>query len=87
MIFNMMQAQPMRPHRQFLVNQEVVPVAQHILSPYNSLSKAKQILVTESNGSWLVYLQKITKHPEPFMPALMKASTYITIHYRNGIHA
>jgi hypothetical protein len=35
----------------------------------------------------LVYLQKITEHIEPFMPALMKASTYITVHYRNGIHA
>jgi hypothetical protein len=36
---------------------------------------------------WLVYLQKITEHNEPFMPALMKASTYITVHYRNGTHA
>jgi hypothetical protein len=35
----------------------------------------------------LVYLQKITEHNEPFMPALMKAFTYITVHYRNGIHA
>jgi hypothetical protein len=35
----------------------------------------------------LGYLQKITEHNEPFMPALMKASTYITVHYRNGIHA
>jgi hypothetical protein len=35
----------------------------------------------------LGYLQKITEHNEPFMPALMKASTDITIHYRNGIHA
>jgi hypothetical protein len=37
--------------------------------------------------TWLVYLQKITEHNEPFMPALMKAFTYITVHYRNGIHA
>jgi hypothetical protein len=37
--------------------------------------------------TWLVYLQKITEHNEPFMPALMKASTYITVHYRNDIHA
>jgi hypothetical protein len=35
----------------------------------------------------LVYLQKITEHNEPSMPALMKVSTYITVHYRNGIHA
>jgi hypothetical protein len=35
----------------------------------------------------LVYLQKITEHNEPFMPTLMKASTYITVHYRNGTHA
>jgi hypothetical protein len=34
-----------------------------------------------------VYLQKITEHNEPFMPALMKASTYITVHYRNDIRA
>jgi hypothetical protein len=37
--------------------------------------------------TWLVYLQKITEHNKPFMPAIMKASTYITVHYRNGIHA
>jgi hypothetical protein len=37
--------------------------------------------------TWLVYLQKITEHNEPFVPALMKASTYITVHYRNDIHA
>jgi hypothetical protein len=35
----------------------------------------------------LGYLQKITEHNEPFMPSLMKASTYITVHYRNDIHA
>jgi hypothetical protein len=35
----------------------------------------------------LVYLQKITEHNEPFMQALMKASTYITVHYRNDTHA
>jgi hypothetical protein len=34
----------------------------------------------------LGYLQKITEHNEPSMPALMKASTYITIYYRNGTH-
>jgi hypothetical protein len=37
--------------------------------------------------TWLVYLQKITEHNEPFMPALMKAFPYITVHYRNDIHA
>jgi hypothetical protein len=37
--------------------------------------------------TWLVYLQKITEHNDPFMPALMKASTYIIVHYRNNIHA
>jgi hypothetical protein len=42
-------------------------------------------LATYETG--LVYLQKITEHNEPFMPALMKVSTYITVHYRNGIHA
>jgi hypothetical protein len=35
----------------------------------------------------LVYLQKITEHIEPFMPALTKASTYIIVHYRNGTNA
>jgi hypothetical protein len=35
----------------------------------------------------LVYLQKIPAYNEPFMPALMKASTYITVQNRNGIHA
>jgi hypothetical protein len=35
----------------------------------------------------LGYLQKIIEHNEPFMPALMKAFPYITVHYRNGIHA
>jgi hypothetical protein len=32
-------------------------------------------------------MQKITEHNEPFMPALMKAFPYITVHYRNDIHA
>jgi hypothetical protein len=36
---------------------------------------------------WLVYLQKMTEHLEPFVPALTKASTYNTIHYRNSTHA
>jgi hypothetical protein len=35
----------------------------------------------------LVYLQKITEHNEPSMPALLKASTYITVYYKNDIHA
>jgi hypothetical protein len=35
----------------------------------------------------LGYLQKITEYNEPSMLALMKASTYITVHYRNGTHA
>jgi hypothetical protein len=37
--------------------------------------------------TWLVYLQKITEQNEPFVPALTKASTNITVHYRNGTHA
>jgi hypothetical protein len=37
--------------------------------------------------TWLVYMQKITEHNEPFVLALTKASTYITVPYRNGIHA
>jgi hypothetical protein len=32
-------------------------------------------------------MQKITEHNKPFMPALMKEFPYITVHYRNGIHA
>jgi hypothetical protein len=35
----------------------------------------------------LVYLQKITEYNKPFMPSLMKAFPYITVHYRNDIHA
>jgi tagatose-1,6-bisphosphate aldolase non-catalytic subunit AgaZ/GatZ len=35
----------------------------------------------------LGYMQKITEHNERFMPALMKVFPYITIHYRNDIHA
>jgi hypothetical protein len=38
-------------------------------------------------GTMLGYLQKITEYDEPFMPAHMKAFPYITVHYRNGIHA
>jgi hypothetical protein len=37
--------------------------------------------------TWLVYLQEIIDHNEPFMPAPMKVSTYITVPYRNDIHA
>jgi hypothetical protein len=35
----------------------------------------------------LGYPQKIIKVNEPFMQALMEVSTYITVYYRNGIHA
>jgi hypothetical protein len=36
---------------------------------------------------WLVYLLKIIEHIEPFVPALTKVSTYITVCYKNGTHA
>jgi hypothetical protein len=63
-------------------NSKLVPVAWHMhASPYNT----SRGLVDAHLATYevrLMYLQKIIEHDEPFMPALMKASTYITVHYR-----
>jgi hypothetical protein len=73
--------------RQSSQNSKLVPVAWHIhASPYNT-SRGLVDAHLATYEARLVYLQKITEHDEPFMPALMKASTYITVHYRNDIHA
>jgi hypothetical protein len=84
---NMMQDVLFVLTRQSSQNSELAPVAWHIrVSPYNNLSWSSRCLLSDIRTR-LVYLQKITEHIEPFMPALMKASTYITVHYRNGIRA
>jgi hypothetical protein len=77
----------MCPHKAFSQNSELAPVAWHIhvLPIITSRNLVDAHLATYETR--LGYLQKITEHNEPFMPALMKAATYITVHYRNGIHA
>jgi hypothetical protein len=68
-------------------NSKLAPVARHIhfLPIITSWGLVDAHLATYETR--LVYLQKITEHNEPFVPTLTKASTYNTVHYRNGTHA
>jgi hypothetical protein len=73
--------------RQSSQNSTLAPVAWHIhVSPYITSRKLVDTHLA-TYKTRLGYLQKITEHNEPSIPALMKASTYITVHYRNGTHA
>jgi hypothetical protein len=68
-------------------NSQLAPVSWHIyVSPYNTSRELANAHLAAYEMR-LVYLQKITEHQEPFMPALMKAYSYITVYYRNDIHA
>jgi hypothetical protein len=77
----------MRPHKAFSQNSKLAPVAWHIHVHPIIVSRELVDAHLEIYETRLVYLQKITEHNEPFMPALMKVFPYITVHYRNGIHA
>jgi hypothetical protein len=83
----MMQERPIRPHQE---SKPKIGVSAGGKATNTSLpiitSRDHRYLLSDLR-IWLVCLQKIIEHNEPFMPALMKASTYITVHYRNGVHA
>jgi hypothetical protein len=86
-VFIMMQERPIRPHQE---SKPKIGVSAGGKATNTSLpiitSRDHRYLLSDLR-IWLVCLQKIIEHNEPFMPALMKASTYITVHYRNGVHA
>ena len=88
---NWMHARPIHPHqRKELSNifglTWLVSVAYIIRRSFYTTSR----LTSRSRfiGSWLVYLQKIDRVylNEPFMLALTKVFSFITGHYRTGIH-
>jgi hypothetical protein len=83
----MMQERPIRPHQAIKPKIEVSAGGKATITFLTIITSRDYRYSLNDLWTWLVYLQKITEHNEPFMPALMKASTYITVHYRNGIHA
>jgi hypothetical protein len=86
-IFNMMQDVPIVLTRHSSQNSELA--RWHGTYTYLPIITSRDLVDAHltTYETRLVYLQKIREHNKPFMPALMKASTYITVHYRNGIHA
>jgi hypothetical protein len=82
----MMQERPIRPHQAIKPKIEVSAGGKATITSLPIITSRDYRYSLSELRTWLVYLQKITEHNEPFMPALMKASSYITVHYRNGIH-
>jgi hypothetical protein len=82
-----MQERPIRPHQAIKPKIEVSAGGKATITFLPIITSRDYRYSLNNLWTWLLYLQKITEHNEPFMPALMKASTYITVHYRNGIHA
>jgi hypothetical protein len=83
----MMQERPIRPHQAIKPKIGVSAGGKTTITSLPIITSRDYRYSLNDLWTWLVYLQKITEHNEPFMPALMKASTYITVHYRNGTHA
>jgi hypothetical protein len=83
----MMQERPIRPHQAIKPKIGVSAGGKATITSLPIITSRDYRYSLSDLRTWLVYLQKITEHNEPFMPALMKASTYITVHYRNGTHA
>jgi hypothetical protein len=83
----MMQERPIRPHEAIKQKIGVSVGGKATITSLPIITGRDYRYLLSDLRTWLGYLQKITEHHEPFMPALMKASTYITVHYRNGIHA
>jgi hypothetical protein len=83
----MMQERPIRPHQAIKPKIGVSAGGKATIMFLPIITSRDYQYSLSDLRTWLVYLQKITEHNEPFMSALMKASTYITVHYRNGIHA
>jgi hypothetical protein len=78
---------PIRPHMAIKPKIKVSAGGKATITSLPILTSRDYRFSLSDLRTWLVYLQKITEYNEPFMPTLMKASTYITVHYRNGIHA
>jgi hypothetical protein len=83
----MLQERPIRPHQAIKPKIGVSAGGKATIKSLPIITSRDYRHSLSDLRTWLVYLQKITEHNEPFMPALMKVSTYITVHYRNGIHA
>jgi hypothetical protein len=83
----MMQERPIRPHQAIKLKIGVSAGGKATITFLPIITSWDYRYLLSDLRMWLVYLQKILECNEPFMPALMKASTYITVHYRNGIHA
>jgi hypothetical protein len=86
-VFIMMQEWPIRPHQAIKPKIGVSAGGKATITSLPIITSRDYRYSLNDLRTWLVYLQKITEHNEPFMPALMKASTYITVHYRNDTHA
>jgi hypothetical protein len=86
-VFIMMQERPIRPHQAIKPKIGVSTGGKATITSFTMITSRDYRYLLRDLRTWLVYLQKITEHNEPFMPALMKVSTYITVHHRNGIHA
>jgi hypothetical protein len=82
-----MQERPIRPHQAIKPKIGVSAGGKATVTSLPIITSRDYRYSLSDLRTWLVYLQKITEHNEPFMLALMKASTYITVHYRNGTHA
>jgi hypothetical protein len=82
-----MQERPIRPHQAIKPKIGVSAGGKATITSLPIITSRDYRYSLSDLRTWLVYLQKITEHNEPFMPTLMKASTYITVRYRNGTHA
>jgi hypothetical protein len=74
----MMQEQPIRPHQAIKQKIKVSAGGKATITSLPIITSWDYQHSLSDLRTWLVYLQKIIEHNEPFMPALMKASTYIT---------
>jgi hypothetical protein len=83
----MMQEWPIRPDQAFKPKIGISAGGKATITSLPIITSRDYQYSLSDLRTWLVYLQKITEHNEPFMPALMKQSTYITVNYRNSIHA
>jgi hypothetical protein len=74
-------------HLQYLAKNQSTQHCQSLITQGSGHPPVLEPHMVLNYETWLVYLQKITGHTKPFVPALTKASTYIVVHYINGTHA
>jgi hypothetical protein len=82
----MMQERSIRPHQSIKPKIRVSAGGKATITSLPIITSRDYRYSLSDLRTWLVYLQKITEHNEPFMTALIKATTYITVHYRNSTH-